>query len=447
MDADAVQGDGEGEREETERRPGEVRGGRVRERPHPARGLLWVPRLLLGIPRVAFMVATEPLGLLLRLEDRYQLRAHFVDIFFNDERTFGVFPTLFVETGFGLNAGLHVVHTDLFGRGETLHVRAGFGGVYRQRYEMRFDTGSRLGRAWRMRFDAGYTVRSHRFFGLGNPDQASQRSVALPLDPSAGVGVWSEFFIRKASGRVSTIHEVNDHLRLVATYQMRRREVIEGDRGESLLWLSDAYRKENLPGSGVVVDVLPKLCLEYDRAERQGGAPPPPMPAPLPSSGWLARACAGYEVALHGPYRFTPVEVDVQPFIHLFGGDRVLRMRFRLAAAIGDRERIPFIDLPTLGGPTWLRGYTRERFRGPVSVLSTAEYRFPIGYNVSGYLFVDAGRTYDHDEAITLTGLRVGYGGGLMVFSSAAYLFTLQLATSMDGGFFVHFRTDTTDAF
>src|SRR5690606_18508859 len=111
------------------------------------------------------------------LEDRYHVAARLRSFFFNDAGTFGIFPTLFFETGFGANVGLRLVHRDLFGRGERLMLRAGFGSVERQTYRGRIDSGDRLGRV-RLGLDGGYTVtNANRFYTVGNRDERDAADV------------------------------------------------------------------------------------------------------------------------------------------------------------------------------------------------------------------------------------------------------------------------------
>ncbi|RMH43557.1 MAG: hypothetical protein D6689_04775, partial [Deltaproteobacteria bacterium] len=56
--------------------------------------------------------------------DRYQLGERAKRIVFNGEQTVGLFPTLFFETGSGLNGGARFIYRELFGDGK-LSARAG----------------------------------------------------------------------------------------------------------------------------------------------------------------------------------------------------------------------------------------------------------------------------------------------------------------------------------
>jgi hypothetical protein len=80
-------------------------------------GLLWVPRVLLFIPKWTLIIVASPVRLVAWTYERYQLRDRFKQIFFNIDGTFGIYPVAFFETGFGLNAGARLVHKNLAGRG------------------------------------------------------------------------------------------------------------------------------------------------------------------------------------------------------------------------------------------------------------------------------------------------------------------------------------------
>jgi outer membrane protein assembly factor BamA len=130
--------------------------------------------------------------------------------------------------------------------------------------------------------------------------------------------------------------------------------------------------------------------------------------------------------------------------IHLFGGDRVLRLRFFGAAAVAPFHEIPFLDLPDLGGRQLLRGYRSDRFRDRIAMVGSIEYRFPIQPTVAGFVFTDAGRVFHDLDELTVDRPRVGYGGGLLWFTSEVFLFRVVLASSIDGGleFFLSFDTN-----
>jgi outer membrane protein assembly factor BamA len=104
---------------------------------------------------------------------------------------------------------------------------------------------------------------------------------------------------------------------------------------------------------------------------------------------------------------------------------------------LGSLAHVPFVDLPSLGGVELLRGYPVGRFRGRVTLLASAEYRYPIQPSIAAHVFVDAGRAYAEWSDLSwrsLTALRVGFGAGLQVYTQEATRFIADIATSIDGG-------------
>jgi outer membrane protein assembly factor BamA len=123
-------------------------------------------------------------------------------------------------------------------------------------------------------------------------------------------------------------------------------------------------------------------------------------------------------------------------------------LRVRTSWVIGHLDEIPFPDLPTLGGPKLLRGYTSGRFHDRGSLLGTVEYRYPVQDNIASYLFIDAGRVLDNLYDVSPTGLRdlrVSWGAGLYLFSGGGLLLRGQLASSIDGGLFINLLLDADD--
>jgi outer membrane protein assembly factor BamA len=108
----------------------------------------------------------------------------------------------------------------------------------------------------------------------------------------------------------------------------------------------------------------------------------------------------------------------------------------------GAEDEIPFVDLPRLGGPTLLRGYTRDRFRDRAMALGSAEYQFDLGPLLSGFLFVDGGRVFPTLADVTAEGIRVGYGGGLQMQTIKSFVGRFNVASSVDGGIFLNLSFD-----
>ncbi|MGM0577919.1 MAG: hypothetical protein ACQEXJ_19490 [Myxococcota bacterium] len=422
--------------------PGTIRNRTVDER-RPGQALLWVPRLALFVPRMLYEVATEPLRLLSMAQERYRLDERVTEFFFNEEGTFGAYPTAFMETGFGLNVGARIIHKDLFGRSESLRLRAGFGGLFKQAYTARLASGNRLPGGAVVALQGGYEVtRSNRFFGLGNGEPADDGALEQPIDlREEEVFARSVYRLREAYGTLTGSVRLSERLKLRLTHRWSSREVEQGDLGPGGEdWLSEVYLDESLPGSDVpLVSAYTELRADVDTTRTHSVV----LPRALPSAGWQVNAWAGWQQGVaEDPSRFARVGLDVQPYLDLFGGDRVLRLRLRLVGALARREHIPFMDLPTLGGPFLLRGYLRDRFRGRLTGLTTVEYRWPVQPNFAAYVFMDAGRAWADFDDVTLAGTRVGFGGGLLVFTPDSFVMGFHVASSRDGGVFFNLILD-----
>ena len=108
---------------------------------------------------------------------------------------------------------------------------------------------------------------------------------------------------------------------------------------------------------------------------------------------------------------------------------------------------VPFTELPRLGGSV-LRGYSSGQFRDRLATVASLEYHYPIHANVSGELFVDAGkvaRTYGELGDGLTDDWHLGAGGGLLLHSTSSLKLRLDLAYGDGPQFFI--GADLVDAF
>ena len=121
--------------------------------------------------------------------------------------------------------------------------------------------------------------------------------------------------------------------------------------------------------------------------------------------------------------------------MRLGAGPRVLSFRLYGEGVTGNIDDIPFSELPSLGGASYLRGYVFERFRDRVAMFGSVQYEWDLTHNAAAYLFVDAGRVYDSLDSLTADGMRVGYGIGLeFQGDDGSFLMEGSIASSIDGG-------------
>jgi outer membrane protein assembly factor BamA len=98
-----------------------------------------------------------------------------------------------------------------------------------------------------------------------------------------------------------------------------------------------------------------------------------------------------------------------------------------------NNKSVPFWDLPILGGEDYLRGFPVDRFRDNVTLVFTAQYRYPIFQRLSGSFFVDFGSAAPEWESFKLQDFRTGYGWQLESHLDDNFIFRLQLAHSREG--------------
>jgi hypothetical protein len=406
---------------------------------HVARALLWIPRGLLWLPRRAFDLAVAPLRLGAYVYDRYNLPALFKDIFFNEAGTFGVYPSFFLETGFGLNAGVRMVHKDLFDQGERFKLSAGYGGRFRQRYTLRLGSGERL-TPWVVAARLGYEIQPGAVFrGIGSGEEVPAGDVTVPIDPRTDDRSAATRFLQHVlRWEIVARVPLDAELSFEASHEWNLRRFERSPETDARRPdITDVYDARGLVGWDTgLLNFYNELGLVYDTLRVTHSH----IPATTPSTGWRIRLFGGHARGVgDDPTAYLRGGLDVRRFFDLYRGDRVLLVRFLVESVGGDFDRIPFTDLPTLGGPTYLRGYVRSRFRDKRVVLGGADYWFPLADNIGGFLFVDAGQVWRDFDDFAGQSVRVGFGGGLQFYTRAAFLGRLQLASSRDGGFFIEF--------
>lgn len=408
--------------------------------PEPAGGgWRWTRRAIYLLPRWGYQVLLAPARGGAYAYERYELRRKFKQIFFNEAGTVGLFPLVFIESGFGFSAGVRFIHRDLAGHDERLKLDAKYGGRFRQSYEASLSSGALLGPRVGLELELEYQLSPQaKFYGIGNGD-ALDEPPSMPIDPLAedtafetryryddfrtqlGVALraWRPFIVR-ASGA------------------LRRQTFGATDDDTGLDRPIDAfYDPAGLVGF--------REGLLYAYGELELGVDTRRvidrwLSVATPSTGWKVVGFAGYAGGFgDDPSSYARYGGDVQRYVDLYRGDRVLMLRAVLEAVTGDLGQVPFTDLPSLGGPLLLRGYQRDRFRDRITTLVSAEYTYPVVQMLAGYLFVDAGRPWRSYGELGLSDWRVGFGGGMQFQTKDSFLGRVSLSSSIDGGLLFNF--------
>ncbi len=391
-----------------------------------------VGRALLWIPRLPFMIAMAPLRGLLYAQARYQAISGLVSLFVTDDLKFGLYPTVFVATGFGLNVGAGAFAKDLLGLHDKFSVRVGFGG------DTRYLAAAKIALKPHPRLSAIvaglYEKRgAEAFYGYGNGDDSA---AGMPIDPlTSDDAVASRFGVRlmRVVPRLKLRLPADLSVTATAAVVSKSFNGVDNaiDPSIEAVFMTDRVPGFN-EGTTFLYDEL-ELAWDTRRAkERWDGHG-------LHTTGGLVLGFAGYEHDIKGGPSFLRAGFDLQRLIRLSRGPRVLEFRTYGEMVSGTRDEVPFSELPRLGGENLLRGYPIDRFRDRVALLTQVTYRWAVASWLVPALFVDAGRVYSGVRDVSLKDPRVGFGFSLEVYSRTGLALRGEIASSIDGGLFFYF--------
>jgi len=399
------------------------------------------PRLIgrgfLLLPRVAVRAAFAPIRGAIWMNERYRVRDHAHDAMFNKPGTMGLYPTAGLQSGFGITLGARFVHRDLLGERERFSAMAAAGGRFRRAFELSFRSGDRFGDRLRLELKGEHDRRpKERFFGIGNGDEMAEPPpdalIEMPVDALAdptAVPARYRQQLSRATGIADAWIASDLHLRgagAVTDFQV--------GRSEGSAPIDEVYRPESLVGLRGARFAYTELELRWDGRR----AVSPWEPRPVYSGGLFAGVYGGRTTRLDGGADFWRYGGDVQHFLRVGRGPRVIATRAHLDALTGSREEVPFFDLPQLGGDKLLRGYATERFRDRIAAVASIDYQWDLSQLFSARVFTDVGRVYESADDLTLAGLRVGYGVGIDAHNRSSFWLRTSLASSIDGGIFLN---------
>lgn len=400
---------------------------------------LFLPRALLFIPSWTLKAIFWPLQKGIRFTERHRLIERIEDVLYNDAHTAGIVPVFSFLSRLGPSAGFKLFHDDLGGFGEHVALDASFGGRYTQSYQLSFDADRLLGSRYWLKSLVRYEVEpSLLFSGLGD---APERSSGKDLGPrrAAVETRFRQTRMLALAGAGYTIGRPGGMTKIGMLGILNHRD-FEGARAKDLrkgeLSLEQVYDTARLPGfdeGSRTLELNGNVVI--DTRDNAGAT----------SSGAYFEAFGGGLVPQH-QYRFGHYGAELTAYINLYHHTRVLVLRAAHEGVAGKDEEIPFAELPRLGGPARLRGYTLDRFRDKTTAVATVEYHYPIHEFISGALFLDAGRAAPtYGSLVDFKQWRVGGGAGIIVRSKTSVLFTLDVAVG--DGVNVYFTTDPLRAF
>jgi hypothetical protein len=394
-----------------------------------------IGRGILFVPKLAIEVALSPVRGAIWADDRYRLEDAYYRVFYNDARTIGLFPTAAYTSGFGFTAGAGFVDSQLFGAHENLTLQATTGAITGDTYRMAvlgsLRSGERFSRWLQLGIDAGFERRpAEPFYGIGNGELVAP--TGAPIDPQRDATA-VETYHRYQEARVAVVGDarVVDSLHVLGTGALTALRFARSETGAPI---DEVYAPGGLTGFMTGVrHAYGELEVRWDTRRRATEWEPHDVHA----IGSLAAVVAGRIHRLDGGADFWRYGVELQHNWRLARGPRVLTVRLRGTGVTGQRDEVPFTELPSLGGGAVLRGYQYERFRDRVAGFGTIQYQWDISHLADAYLFTDAGRVFPSLDALTVHGMRLGYGIGFELHGQNGFLLEAALASSIDGGVFV----------
>ncbi|HEX7836741.1 MAG TPA: BamA/TamA family outer membrane protein, partial [Kofleriaceae bacterium] len=397
-----------------------------------------IGRGLLYLPRLAIDLALTPPRVAIWANDRYHLLDWYDRLFFNDTHTIGLSPIVAIDTTLGVTAGAEFVHRDLLGEHEQFGLQASIGSWYRQIYAARLATGNRLGDRLSLELEARYERRPHdAFYGIGNGDRVA--AGGAPIDPRVDSisdptsdPTSIEAYYRQDRSRLATSADLRAWrgLHLRGSAEISRVEFGTPTQGESI---TRVYDPSGLVGWGGYRYGYGELELRWDSRRRATVM----EPSAVYSAGELAAVFGGRTHRPGGGPDFWRYGLDLEKFVRLAEGPRVLIAQLHGEAVTGRRDEVPFTELPKLGGPTYLRGYAFDRFRDRVAAFGSLAYEWDLSQWFSASVFADVGRVYPALTELSLDRLRVGYGVSIEAHRVESFLVAASIGSSIDGGVFL----------
>jgi len=389
----------------------------------PERPGLDLGRTLLELPGAFLELAFTPALVTAYLAERYRVIERLLDIFTNDARTFAVLPLIEPFSRSGIGFGVLAAWNEPLGSPDRLILLA-FGRVNGD-FNVSVEAGRRLpfvrGRALSARF-AAFSDNDARFFGLG--DQQSGTETLIRRD-----GIDAELQLSLLSPAVPVL---TGESRIA--YRRRRIDSGEGINPSFVPGVPVNGELLRPPaGFGETLD-YPEASIEFGIDTRNSFG--------LTSRGVILRTSGLFTHDVNGADTGgARMQADFATFVPLLLRHRTLYLRGGFAAALPftSSEQVPFHILPSLGGPSRLRGYPDDRFIDELAWWATVEYRWffyewaGTGGGLVGTVFADFGNVGANFEDLFEGKLPWSAGFSIRAEQSLIMLGRIQFGFSPEG--------------
>jgi hypothetical protein len=329
-----------------------------------------------------------------------------LDLFLNDERTGGVYPRFALGGALSSGLGFTAFNKNLFNQQKEGQLRYLLATRGNQTADFVYRDPSLLGSTFMFEADVFWLNFDNSFFYPGG-NRASE------------------------GGKT---HYALDQLSLNATFS----HMVAKNLKASLLGrflITDAVPSTRQPPTPATVQgintymqgLAVEPSLTYDSRDN-------PF---RPSTGWYFDS--GYtftEQINRDQFRYMGYWVDVQRYIPAFRGNRVLLLRAyisKLDSVSG--QAIPFYELNLLDVNNGLRAFDRGRWQDNGALLFNVEWRYPVGKDIEGTVFLDEGQVFRDYKDLRLKFFQYSAGAGFRFVTARKFSFRMQVAVSNDGLF------------
>ncbi len=358
---------------------------------------------LLAAPEYLWEGFTYPFKRMSIFYEQVDLLERALDFFLNEERTGGVYPRFSFGGAISSGVGFTAFHNNLFKQKKKVRLSYLFAVRANQTIDFSYTDPAVLGSRFKvgtnllfLDFDEG------QFFLGGN---------------RAGEGDLTKFDLEQVSWDVKVSRPVVGNLRASLLGRFFHADAGGGRSPPTPATVS------GIGTSIEAFEVSPGVLYDTRDSEFR------------PSTGWLFDSGFTFTEQVDGrQFRYLGYWADVQRYIPVFRGNRVLLLRAYLAKldSLNDRS-IPFYELNLLDLNHGLRGFERGRWRGEGALLFNVEWRYPVWEQIEGSIFFDEGQVFNDFKDLNTRTFRYSAGGGFRFVTKRKFSFRVQVAVSEDG--------------
>jgi hypothetical protein len=374
-----------------------------------ANAMLWPFRLVVDL----IFLATGTAGGLLENE---QIVPRARDFFFTRGGEFGIFPTVFVETGTSPNVGVRMIASV---EPYAATVRAGYGGPDENVVEARMRLAISSGVPAVLSLEGLHDRRTGLgYLGLGQTPETDPRN-QFQIAPTAGL-------YRERRERVIAgfgLRPLPD-LEILLSSSLIQHYVDDPVDADLSPKLSQTFAPASIPGAFHATRVVySELALRYDNRTTRNDV----------STGFSLQAYAGTAEPFDDPSRFKRAGFEAAAYLPFVRPTTTLSPKITIDGLLPDEGAVvPFMEMP--GQPTF-RGFANRR--DYVSAVASLDYRWYLVRFLAARVFVDVARVSPSLAEMSLDHLRWVAGFGFDLHTSTSELGRIAVAGSPEGFHFL----------